>query len=133
MTTISMLKYLIQLMNPPSPQYFNTSVKDVSTQNNNHPSLLLLRETRTHQYQQVRNLETLQRIRHSLPHHLLCLDLLTQEKIPCQQGEDSLLTSPKLDSLSFVITISNRIMAPLPYAKWFFFIKEDLIALRIEA
>ena len=55
-------------------------------------------------------------------------DVLKWEKIPCQQGEDSLIISPKLDSLSFGIAISNDIMAPLPASKRFSSMKEDLDA-----
>ena len=47
--------------------------------------------------------------------------VLTWEKIPCQQGEDSLIRSSKLDSLSFGIAIFDGTMAPLLSTKRFAF------------
>lgn len=44
---------------------------------------------------------------------ILFTNLLTREKIPCQQGDDSLITSPKLYSISFGMAISDEIVAPL--------------------
>ena len=62
------------------------------------------------------------------------IKLLTWGKIPCQQGEDSPMRSPKLNSLAFGITISDGITCMLPSTKEVsihkggleFFSKEDL-------
>ena len=43
--------------------------------------------------------------------------VLIMEKIPCQEGEESPITSPKLDSLSFGLTIFDGIVALLPSTK----------------
>ena len=55
-----------------------------------------------------------------------------RKKIPCEEGEDSPIASPKLDLLSFGMAIFDKIVAPLSFAKWFSSTKEDFDAFRIK-
>lgn len=48
------------------------------------------------------------------------MNVLMQGEIPFQQGEDSMIVSPKLDSLFFGMVISNGIVAPLLSTKLVF-------------
>lgn len=54
--------------------------------------------------------------------------LLMEEQIPCQQGEDSAISSPKLDFIPFGMAISYGIVTLLLFEKWFASAKEDFDA-----